>query len=215
MSLSALTIGGLFAGLAMAGIATWISRNTALKEDASLAAIYPISLASGMLLLSLSSHRVDLTHLLFGSALAVDSQTLKAMLAVSLVTLIIGGIIFRALFLDTFDPVFLATVSRSGPFAHAMFMVLVVLNLVLGFQAVGALMMVGLMMLPATAAMFWSRRIAFIMMAAAGTAVISVYGGLLLSFHGGLASGPCIVLMAGIFYVASMVFGPVNGLAWR
>lgn len=55
LSLPALTLGGLVAGLGMAGLAAWVTRRTGLGEDASLAAIYPISLASGVLLLGLGA----------------------------------------------------------------------------------------------------------------------------------------------------------------
>ena len=135
----------------MAGLAAWITRRTGLREDASLAAIYPISLASGVLILGIAGKRLDLLHLLFGSALAVDGPTLTGMLWVSGFSLIAMAFIYKPLLLDTLDPLFLQTVSRLGPLAHGVFLTLVVLNLVIGFQAIGALMVVGLMMLPAAA----------------------------------------------------------------
>jgi len=96
--------------------------------------------------------------------------------------------------------------------AHAAFLTLVVLNLVIGFQAIGALMVVGLMMLPAAAARFWSRRLIVLLPLAALFGAVCVWLGLLLSFYVSLPSGPCIVLLAGVFYVISVVAGPVQGL---
>ncbi|RJG12768.1 metal ABC transporter permease [Pseudomonas cavernicola] len=212
LSLPALSIGGLGAGLAMAGLAAWITRRTGLREDASLAAIYPISLASGVLILGLAGKRLDLLHLLFGSALAVDSQTLTGMLWVSALSLLLLALIYRALLLDTLDPLFLRSVSRFGPLAHGLFLTLVVLNLVIGFQAIGALMVVGLMMLPAAAARFWSRRLPRLLVIAAALGSVAVWLGLLLSFYASLPSGPAIVLVAGSLYLLSVVFGPVHGL---
>ncbi|WP_137817501.1 metal ABC transporter permease [Pseudomonas sp. 2FG] len=212
LSLPALSIGGLGAGLAMAGLAAWITRRTGLREDASLAAIYPISLASGVLILGLAGKRLDLLHLLFGSALAVDSQTLTGMLWVSALSLPLLALIYRALLLDTLDPLFLRSVSRFGPLAHGLFLTLVVLNLVIGFQAIGALMVVGLMMLPAAAARFWSRRLPRLLVIAAALGSVAVWLGLLLSFYASLPSGPAIVLVAGSLYLLSVVFGPVHGL---
>ena len=87
-----------------------------------------------------------------------------------------------------------------------------VLNLVIGFQAIGALMVVGLMMLPAAAARFWSQRLPVVLVLAALSGACAVWLGLLLSFHANLPSGPCIVLLAGSFYVFSVLFGQVNGL---
>ncbi len=215
LSLPALTIGGLVAGLGMAGLAAWVSRRTGLREDASLAAVYPISLASGVLLLGLASKKLDLLHLLhllFGSVLAVDPVTLNGMLGVSLGSLLVLVLIYRWLLLDSLDSSFLASVSRFGPIAYGLFLTLVVLNLVIGFQTIGALMVVGLMMLPAAAARFWSQRLPVVLVLAALAGACSVWLGLLLSFYANLPSGPCIVLLAGAFYVFSVLFGQVNGL---
>lgn len=212
LSLPALTFGGLVAGLGMAGLAAWITRRTGLREDASLAAIYPISLAGGVLLLGLAGRRIDLLHLLFGSALAVDGETLRSMLTVAGTSLALLALIYRTLLWDSFDPVFLRGVSRFGAPAYALFLALVVLNLVTGFHAIGALMVVGLMMLPAAAARFWSRRLPVLLPLAALLGALCVWLGLLLSFYASLPSGPCIVLLAGAFYLISVVAGPVYGL---
>ena len=215
LSLPALTLGGLGAGLGMAGIAAWVTRRTGLREDASLAAIYPISLASGVLLLGLAGNQLDLLHLLFGSVLAVDPPTLDGMLLVSIGSLLLLALIYRWLLLDSLDPLFLAGVSRFGPLAYGLFLALVVLNLVVGFQAIGALMVVGLMMLPAAAARFWSRRLPQMLLLAGLTGATCVWLGLLLSYYANLPSGPCIVLLAGLAYIGSVVCGPINGLLRR
>jgi zinc/manganese transport system permease protein len=83
----------------------------------------------------------------------------------------------------------------------------VVLNLVAGFQALGTLMAVGLMMLPAAAARFWSAEVWSMAAVSALIALVSGYVGLLLSFYVDLPSGPCIVLTAGVIYVVSMMAG--------
>ena len=212
LSLPALTLGGLSAGLAMAGLAAWVTRRTGLREDASLAALYPISLASGVLLLGLAGRKLDLVHLLFGSALAVDSATLNGMLLVASGSMLGLALIYRALALDSFDPLFLRSVSRFGPLAYGLFLTLVVLNLVIGFQAIGALMVVGLMMLPAAAARFWSRQLPGLVLIAALLGAVCVWLGLLLSYYANLPSGPCIILLAGAAYVFSVIAGPVHGL---
>lgn len=214
-SLPAMTAGGLFAGLGMAGLATWITGRTGLREDASLAALYPISLAGGVLLLGLTGRRLDLMHILFGSALAVDEHTLQAMLLVATLSIVLLAAIFRLLMFGSLDPLFLRGVSRFGPLAYGVFLGLVVINLVVGFQAIGALMVIGLMMLPAAAARFWSLNLLRILCLASVMAAISVWLGLLFSYYAGLATGPCIVLTAGGFYLLSVVFGPVHGLLRR
>lgn len=109
-----MTLGGLLAGLAVAGFSALVSRHTGLREDASLAAVYPVSLASGVLLLGLAGRRLDLLGLLFGSALAVDEQTLSAMCWVALGSLSLFAFIYRALLWESLDPLFLRSVSRYG-----------------------------------------------------------------------------------------------------
>jgi len=215
LSLPMLVLGGLAAGLGMAGFAAWVTRRTGLREEASLAAIYPISLACGVLLLGLAGRRIDLLHLLFGSALAVDTTTLHNMLLVCALSLALLALIYRPLTLDSLDPLFLRSLSRAGAPAYALFLALVVLNLVTGFHAIGALMVIGLLVLPAVAARFWSRRLPVLLVLAAGLGMLCVWLGLVLSFHASLPSGPCIVLVAGFAYLLSVCLGPVHGLLRR
>ncbi len=82
-----------------------------------------------------------------------------------------------------------------------------VLNLVGGFQALGTLLSVGLMMLPAVAARFWSNDLRSLCLIAMGFAVLSSLGGLLLSFHAAMPSGPAIIFVAGGLYLASALIG--------
>ena len=95
------------------------------------------------------------------------------------------------------------------------FLALVVLSLIAAFQALGTLMSVGLMMLPAIAARHWARSIGGMAYAAVGIAALSAYAGLLLSFHADVPSGPAVVLAAGLCWLVSTVFGPVDGLLGR
>jgi zinc/manganese transport system permease protein len=105
------------------------------------------------------------------------------------------------------DPVFLRSVSRAGPFVHLTFLVLVVLNLVGGFEALGTLLAVGLMMLPAAAARFWTRQLEPMCLLAIGIGLFSNAVGLLISYHLSVASGPAIILTAGAVYGLSLAFG--------
>lgn len=215
LSLGAMSIGGLIAGLAVALLAGLVSRTTVLKEDASLAGFYLASLALGVLLVSIYGSAVDLLHVLFGSILAVDDQGLLFVAAVASITLITLALIYRPLVAECFDPTFLRSVGARGSIIHLIFLVLVVLNLVAGFQALGTLMAVGLMMLPAAAARFWSDSVAGSIAFATGTAMASGVIGLLISYHFELPSGPAIVLTAAVVYLASIVFGSRAGLLAR
>ncbi|NRP75775.1 hypothetical protein ILFOPFJJ_06698 [Ensifer psoraleae] len=123
------------------------------------------------------------------------------------------GAFWRALVAECLDPLFLRSVSRIGGPVHLLFLVLVVLNLVGGFQALGTLLSVGLMMLPAVAARFWSNDVRVLCLIAIIIAVISSLGGLLLSYHASMPSGPAIIMVAGGAYIVSALFGRRGVLA--
>jgi len=212
LNLFAMTTGGLIAGFAVAILAGLVARTTGLKEDASLATFYLASLALGVSIVSIRGSNIDLLHVLFGNILAMDDQTLLVIACNATITLIVLAVIYRPLVIESVDPLFLRTVSRAGAPAHLLFLALVVINLVNGFQALGTLLAVGLMILPAGIARFWSRDITGMICIAVLSAMISGYAGLVLSFQTRLPSGPAIILVAAILYIGSVLFGSVGGL---
>jgi zinc/manganese transport system permease protein len=215
LNLFAMTLGGLVAGFAVALGAGAVARATELKEDAALAAFYLISLALGVLLVSLRGSNVDLLHVLFGTVLALDDATLLLIVSISTVSVLVLAVLWRSLVLECVDPGFLRSVSRAGAPSHLAFLALVVLNLVGGFHALGTLLAVGLMMLPAAAARFWVRDLTSMIGLATLIAGASGVVGLLVSYHSGAPSGPAIILVAGGAYALSVFFGPVGGLIPR
>jgi len=212
LNLFAMTTGGLIAGFTVAILAGLVSRTTGLKEDASLATFYLASLALGVSIVSLKGSNIDLLHVLFGNILAMDDQTLLVIAVNATITLVVLALIYRPLVIESVDPLFLRTVSRAGAPAHLIFLALVVINLVNGFQALGTLLAVGLMILPAGIARFWSRDITGLICIAVLSALMSGYAGLVLSFQTRLPSGPAIILVAAGLYMASVLFGSVGGL---
>lgn len=211
-SLPAVSIGGVVAGLVVALAAGAATRYTDQRADASFAAFYLIALALGVALISLRGSSVDVMRILFGTVLAVDGPALLLLAAVASLSLLMLAILYRPLLLDGVDPEFLSAGRGGGVAIHLAFLGLVVVNLVAAFQALGSLMAVGLMMLPALAARYWSRSLIGAMLGAVALAIASGIGGLLLSFHAGLPSGPAIVLVAGAAYLASLVLGRSEGL---
>ena len=207
LSLWAMSAGGLVVGLTVALLAGLISRVTDLREDASLAGFYLMSLAAGVLIVSLRGSNVDLLHVLFGSILSVNDEALLLVASIASLTLAILAIIYRPLIAECFDPGFLRAVAGRGSFYHVIFLILVVLNLVAGFQALGTLMAVGLMMLPAAAARFWAIEVWSLAALSIVIAFISGWSGLLVSYNYDLPSGPAIILTAGLFYIASIMLG--------
>ena len=212
LSLGAMTIGGLVAGMAVALLSGFVSRITALREDASLAAFYLISLALGVLIVSTRGSNIDLMHVLFGTVLALDDAALVLLCTIASVSTLTLAIVFRPLVLECADPNFLRSVSNLSAVTHFIFLTLVVLNLVGGFHALGTLMAVGIMILPAASARFWAVSIGGLILIAIVFATLSSLIGLLLSFHLSLPSGPAIILVAGFGYALSLGFGSVDGM---
>lgn len=212
LSLGPMTLGGLAAGLIVGVGSGAVTRITILREDAALAAFYLISLALGVTIVSLRGSNIDLLHVLFGSVLALDNSALILLAGIASLTLLSLAVMYRPLVMETVDPGFLASVSRAGGPTQLIFLALVVLNLVAGFHALGTLLAVGMMMLPAAAARLWSRDMATMILIAALQAIAASYFGLVFSYWVGLPSGPVIILAAGALYFIALIFGTAGGL---
>ena len=210
-----MTVGGLVAGIVVALGAGAVSRFTVQREDASMAAFYLISLALGVLMVSVRGSSVDLMHVLFGTVLALDNEALWLIGSITAITLLTLFVFWRALVAECLDPLFLRSVSRLGSPVHFIFLGLVVINLVGGFQALGTLLSVGLMILPAAAARFWTARVETMCAAAVAIGFASCVAGLLLSYHAALPSGPAIILSAGAVYLVSVLAGTRGALRAR
>jgi zinc/manganese transport system permease protein len=215
LSLPAMSLGGFVAGLLVALAAGLVARSTMLREDASLAGFYLVSLAAGVLIVSIRGSNIDLLHVLFGTVLALDDAALVLVATIATVSLIVLAVIYRPLVLECFDPQFLRSASGWSSPTHLIFLVLVVLNLVAGFQALGTLMAVGIMLLPAITARFWAEDVSGLILVAIGCAVAASLFGLLLSYYANLPTGPSIILLCGVFYLLSMLLGVRGGFIWN
>ncbi len=214
-------LGGTISGLIAVYLSMMVARTTLLREDASLATFYVLSLAIGVILLSqggADSHgdeAEDLLHILFGNALEIDRLTLLTIAAISSGSLIVLAFLYRLLVLESFDPTFLRSVGGPGAWVHFLFMSLVVVNLIAGAVTIGTMMAIGLMIVPGAAARLWTQDLGAIMAGAVGVALFSSAAGLLTGYHMGLPPGPTIILFAGLCFFLSLVFGRQNGLIHR
>ena len=215
LSLGAMTLGGLLAGLAVVAASGLVARTTVLREDTSLAAFYLLSLALGVVIISSQGRSIDLLHVLFGSVLALDGAAVAFLAGVAALTLATLALLYRPLVLECLDPAFLRQVSRWSPVAHYGFLALLVINLVAGFQALGTLLSVGMMILPAAAARFWVRELKQLLAVAVALCALGSVAGLWLSYQFESPTGPSIVLMLGALYLASVLAGPLGAVRAR
>ena len=215
LSLPAMSLGGFLAGIATALVSGVIARFSNMREDASFAAAYLTAMALGVLIVSLRGSAVDLMNILFGAILAVDDMALFLVVSTATLTLVGLAAIYRPLVVECFNPGFLAAMGVRGSVYHYLFLALAVLNMVAGFQALGTLMALGIVLLPAVAASFWAREVWSMTLVAAPMAFASAAVGLLVSFHAGLPSGPVIVLFASLFFLGSLLLGSRSSVRTR
>ena len=211
LSVMSLLFGVLIAGLGVAVLTAYLARNTILRSDASLASLYLIALAIGIFILSAAGSAVPLKSFLFGSILGVDDASMILVSGVATVTLMTFALILRPLIMSTCDPVFFESQVKRPWIVDQGFMFLLVLNLLAAFKTLGTLMAVGLMILPATAARYWSGTITAQLGLGFIFSLLSCWLGLTLSYIlPETPSGPAIVLVAGAIFVLSALFGPLG-----
>ena len=211
LSLPAIAFGGFITGLIMAAGAGLATRFSLIKEDANFAAFYLSCLALGVILVSKNGSNIDLLNLLFGSVLGVDKPSLLLIATVASMTLVTLMLIYRPLLIESVDSTFLRIVKGRGGVWHIIFLMLVVINLVAGFQTLGTLMSVGLMMLPAICSRMWFSRMETLLIGSVLIAVFASITGLLLSFYIDIPSGPAVILICGVMYFFSLLFA-TNGI---
>jgi zinc/manganese transport system permease protein len=204
-SLAALTLGGLLTGLAVAALAALTAGSRPQRQDSSLIAFYLISLSFGVLIVAARGSQADLMHVLFGTVLAVDVKALLLIASISSVTMLVVAALYRPLAVESFDPALLRAVGGGGAAFRAIFIMLVVLNLVASFQAFGTLLAIGPMLLPAAAARCWTQKVWPMIALATVFGMAASLAGLLISYYANLPSGPAIVIGAGVIYGMSLL----------
>ncbi|MBS0297146.1 MAG: metal ABC transporter permease [Proteobacteria bacterium] len=203
-----LTLGALIAGVIVAVSSAWLSRVGRMPEDAAFAVLYLSALAIGIVILGRTASAEVVHSLLFGDARALDGPGLTLAVIAALCTLF-------ALVLGSKRLESAADESAGGHdawtgLAQALLMGLVAVNLVAGFRAFGALMTVGLMMVPAAAARFWSLTFKGRMIAAVAISAASSAAGLIGAHGFSVEPGPAMVLSAAALFGASLIMGPAR-----
>jgi len=208
----ALTLGALAAALVVTSLSSLLARTRRLPEDAAFAVIYLSALASGVLLLAHHAGPDALEAMLFGAASGLDRNGLLLAAGAATATLIALALFIRGFVAESVDPGFLRAEGRAGGWLHLLLMMLVALNLVAGFRAFGALMTVGLMMIPAAGARFWARGYAGQAGAAILISAASSAAGVLIASRAGVEPGAVMALCAAALFAVSGLIGPHGGV---
>jgi zinc/manganese transport system permease protein len=214
-STTALFFGALVAGLLTALGSALLSRLTRVKEDAAFGSLFIVFFGGGVALISKLPTRLNLSHFLFGNVLGVSGSDLTLTATISAVTLLLFAVFYRAILLETFDPVFHRATGGHGGVVHFGFLALTVLNLVSALQTMGIVLALGLFLLPAVSAYLWCDHFFRMLVLSVIIALICSVAGILLSYHAGLASGAAIVLCLGAVFIASVILSPRYGAVGR
>ena len=215
---------GFFGGAAIAGLLTavaitWIQRNVKTKNDAAIGIIFTAMFSIGVIGISRISRRpgahIDLKDFLFGNVLGVGNEDLYLTAAITIYVLISVAIFYRYLFITTFQPVIAETMGISSSTVHYFLMLLLSFAVVASLSTVGVILVVAMLVTPASTALLLTDRLHKVLVLAALFGLLSAVGGMVMAMVLELPPGPAMAVMATILYLIAVFFSPHKGLVFR
>jgi len=207
-----LLFGGLLAAIFVALGGHLIAASSRIKEETAIAALYIIAFAVGIAIIKYSGVRVSLDHFLFGNILGVGDADLWTTYAISCIALLSLVVLQRPLLLTLFESAVAKTQGIRVDALLGLLIVLIVLTMVSSLQAVGVLLSLGLLILPAATMYLLTDSYAVMSWGGAIIGTVGAVTGLLISFYANIPSGPAIVLVLGIFLIVAYLFSPKYGI---
>lgn len=201
-----LVSGALVVGvLAALGVGA-ISRRTDIKEDAAIGVVFAGAFALGIALLSAQrSYAVDLAHILFGNVLGVSGGDLILTAVLGAIVLLTVFAFYKEFLVLSFDPLLAVTLRLPVGFLQNLLLVLIAVVIVVSIQSVGVALVLAMLITPAAAAYLLTRRLPWMMGAAAAIGAASAVAGLYGSYYLDVASGPAIVLAETLVFLAALL----------
>ena len=208
-----LVVGALVAAVAVALGIGFVSRQGTIKEDTAIGILFAAALSLGVLLIStIRTYAVDLTHILFGNVLGVSTGDLWLTAALAFIVLLLVGAFYRPFLLISFDPVFASTLRLRTELLRNLMLVLLALTIVVSLQTVGVGLVAAMLVTPGATAYLLVRRLPAMMAVAAGIGAFSSVAGLYLSYYLNAASGAAVVLTATVIFALVFLFSPRRGV---
>ncbi|MGW8226508.1 MAG: metal ABC transporter permease [Anaerolineales bacterium] len=210
-----LTLGALAAALVVALGVGLFSRRGMIKEDTAIGVLFAAALSLGVVLISsIRTYAVDLSHILFGNVLGVSSLDLWLTAILGVIILIAILVFYRQFLVISFDPVLAATLRMRVGFFNNLLLVLLALTIVISLQTVGVGLVAAMLVTPAATAYLLVRRLPSMMLLSGLIGGFSSLVGLFASYHLNVASGAAIVLTTTVIFLVVFLFAPQRGLAW-
>ena len=207
-------IGAFIAGVLSTVIIAWIKARSTIKEDAAMGIVFSAFFALGITLITIvqKDNKIDLNHFLFGNILGVTAEdAIDTAFIVALVLLVVV-FFYKELLFYTFDPLGAQATGLPVNLLNFGLMVLIALTIVASLKAVGVVLVLSLLITPASTAYLLVTRLHQVMILGAIIGVISSISGMYLSYFYNLPSGPAIVLVASGLFVLSLLFSPTQGI---
>jgi manganese/iron transport system permease protein len=208
--------GALVAGLAVAIGISYVSRAGTIREDTAIGIFFAGALALGVVLIStMNTYAVDLTHVLFGNVLGVTATDLWISGGLSVVVLAAIAMLYRPLLVVSFDPILGRTLGLRTHTLRTVLFLMLAASIVVSLRTVGVALVAAMLITPPAAAYLLTRRLPMMMCVSAAIGVVSAVGGLYASYYLNVATGAAMVLVATGIFVLVFLFAPGRGVAWR
>ncbi|TVR84047.1 MAG: hypothetical protein EA409_01715 [Saprospirales bacterium] len=213
--LSGFFAGAVIAGLVAAVAITWIQQNLPTKNDAAIGIIFTVMFSLGVIGISILSRNegvhLDLKDFLFGNILAISSEDLY--LNYLILIMVVGSIVFfyRFFFLSTFQESYARALGFNTSAIHYYLMLLLSFTVVASLQTVGVILVVAMLIIPASTAILWSDQLKIVLGLSAFIGALSAISGLTASIFLEIPPGPSMTIMAFIFFAFSALVAPEKG----
>ncbi|EIK08416.1 TPA: metal ABC transporter permease [Staphylococcus aureus] len=199
-------VGALITGMIASIFIGYITSSSKTKLDAAIGISFTAFLASGIIIISLINTTTDLYHILFGNLLAITNSAFLTTIVIGSIVLILIIIFYRPLMISTFDPTFSRMSGLNTTLLHYFVMLLLSLVTVASIQTVGIILVVALLITPASTAFLISKKLYSMMIIASLISVISSIVGLYYSYIYNIPSGATIVLCTFVIYIITLFF---------
>jgi manganese/iron transport system permease protein len=211
-----LLLGALIAAVIVALLIGILSRQGTIKEDTAIGILFAAALSLGVLLISsIRTYAVDLTHIMFGNVLGVSTSDLIATAVLAVIVLGFIVVFYREFLVMSFDPILAATLRMRAERFRSLMLILLALTIVVSLQTVGVGLVAAMLVTPGAAAYLLTRRLSSMMIVAGCIGAVSSVIGLYLSFYLSVASGAAVVLTATMIFLLAYIFAPARGLLSR
>ncbi|RMG73388.1 MAG: hypothetical protein D6722_03855 [Bacteroidetes bacterium] len=215
-SVLAFFTGSVIAGLVAAVLITWIQRNVRTREDAAIGIVFTSMFAIGVMGISWLTRQegvhLDLKDFLFGNILGISDQDLWLTGLVLVFTLLCVAVFYRYLFITTFESVVARTIGIPVGAIHYFLMLLLSFAVVASLQSVGVILVVAMLITPASTAYLLTHRLRTMVWLAGLLGLLSTTLGLLLAIFFETTPGPAMTVTATGLYLLAVLFAPQRGL---